>query len=107
MEQHEKIRALEDVYQNHNISRAVLVYADEESFQDARRMLKQLDFPIMTCDSDEHARIYPLRVGEDPFYTNILWDQVNMVISWEPDADAYASFLVNTEGQENILLIHI
>lgn len=104
---HERIQALEDIYQNYSISRALLVYHDVDTFQSALEELRARHFPIMEEPSDPNARIYPICVGEDPFYKNIQWEQVNLVISWEEDADEYASFLVNTECPGNILLIHI
>lgn len=98
MSAEQKVSALEDIYQNYDIYRCVIVYDDPDEFEQIMIQLLEKEYPVTKgADASEDDRIFALRVGEDPFYMNIPWEQVNMLISLSPDCDAYVSELFYTE----------
>lgn len=98
MSAEQKVSALEDIYQNYDIYRCVIIYDDIEEFEAIMNILLQKEYPVCKgSEASEDDRIFAIKVGEDPFYMNIPWEQVNMLISLSPDSDDYLSQLFYTE----------
>lgn len=107
---HEKIAALEDIYQNYDIYRAVLIYDDEDEFTQMLDTLQEKEYPIAKADdTDPGIRMFGVKMGNDTFYLNIPWEQVNMIISMAPSCDAYAREVFYSEcmGHEKINIVYI